>query len=471
MLLCVALATLSAGIGGLYAAFAVTAPNTTSPTGVTLGQVDVGGFNADQLATTAAALTSQAQLAITHGDRTAAARLSDLGVTVDTAATVRTALDVGTNDSLLNNRSAPVNFNVALELELDDTIAQQWLMRQFRPDLTEPVNAQVVYDDASGHFTVIPGQAGWAFDLEPVRQALDRLAARPNQPTSCEINPVVATPVISQAAAEKAADQANARLALDLQLVTEAGTAHRLTAAEVAPWTSIKPNLATAEVTVSYDPVALRESLAAVASEAFDQVGQARLSVFDADGQLLATPVGGQSGIAVGDLTATARDLANALTAGHDGFITVPTKMTEPPELRTTLSGPAPVAGKWIDVDLTNQMTTLLVGDSVVTSYQMSSGLRETPTPPGTYRVYSHVPVQNMTGVNADGSPYFVPDVPWATWFWNDYGFHAAYWLDESQIGRPQSHGCVNLRLADADYLYHWADDGTTVVVHGQEPV
>ncbi|MDR1808189.1 MAG: L,D-transpeptidase, partial [Propionibacteriaceae bacterium] len=107
---------------------------------------------------------------------------------------------------------------------------------------------------------------------------------------------------------------------------------------------------------------------------------------------------------------------------------------------------------------------------TLVRGFVISSGKSDTPTPLGTFAVYAKVAIQTMSGYNADGTTYSIPDVPWATWFQGNYGFHAADWLDESQIGTPQSHGCINMRVADAKYLYDWAAEGTPVVVHGVAP-
>jgi lipoprotein-anchoring transpeptidase ErfK/SrfK len=42
--------------------------------------------------------------------------------------------------------------------------------------------------------------------------------------------------------------------------------------------------------------------------------------------------------------------------------------------------------------------------------------------------------------------------------------FHGAYWHDD--FGKPRSHGCVNLPLQFAEWLYEWAPLGTRVWIH-----
>jgi lipoprotein-anchoring transpeptidase ErfK/SrfK len=41
---------------------------------------------------------------------------------------------------------------------------------------------------------------------------------------------------------------------------------------------------------------------------------------------------------------------------------------------------------------------------------------------------------------------------------------HAAYW--RTRFGYPQSHGCVNLSMGDAHWLFLWAHEGDWVYVH-----
>ena len=69
---------------------------------------------------------------------------------------------------------------------------------------------------------------------------------------------------------------------------------------------------------------------------------------------------------------------------------------------------------------------------------------------------------------NSDGSKYETPDVPWVTYFEGGYALHGAYWRDRFgyDAGYNGSHGCVNMKVEDAKWIYDWAPEGTTVVSH-----
>jgi lipoprotein-anchoring transpeptidase ErfK/SrfK len=54
--------------------------------------------------------------------------------------------------------------------------------------------------------------------------------------------------------------------------------------------------------------------------------------------------------------------------------------------------------------------------------------------------------------------------------FYQGFGLHDASWRNGNFGGQDYyyggSHGCVNLPLATAEFLYNWADIGTPVWVH-----
>jgi len=61
------------------------------------------------------------------------------------------------------------------------------------------------------------------------------------------------------------------------------------------------------------------------------------------------------------------------------------------------------------------------------------------------------------------GPGYNLPNVQFVAYFYRDYAMHGTYWHDN--FGHPMSHGCVNLRNIDAEWLYGWAPIGTPVLV------
>jgi lipoprotein-anchoring transpeptidase ErfK/SrfK len=140
-----------------------------------------------------------------------------------------------------------------------------------------------------------------------------------------------------------------------------------------------------------------------------------------------------------------------------------PTSVYVPP---TKAPNAAPVVAsggnggaRWIDVNLSTQSVYAYEGDTVVNSFVVSTGTSLTPTVTGKYKIWIKFVSTDMSGPG-----YYLPDVPYAMYFYKGYGLHGTYW--HNNFGTPMSHGCVNLRTADAEWLYYWATVGTVVNVH-----
>ena len=109
------------------------------------------------------------------------------------------------------------------------------------------------------------------------------------------------------------------------------------------------------------------------------------------------------------------------------------------------------------------------------------TGMQQYPadlTPTGTYRIYGKQLDLTLRGSDGTGS-WSDPVSYWMPFLDNQYGvygFHDATWRAATEFGHvdinapytaPQhgSHGCVELPLATAKWLYDWATVGTTVTI------
>jgi lipoprotein-anchoring transpeptidase ErfK/SrfK len=121
-----------------------------------------------------------------------------------------------------------------------------------------------------------------------------------------------------------------------------------------------------------------------------------------------------------------------------------------------------PVVGggeHWIDVDLSQQRLYAYAGDTLMNSFVVSTGTWQTPTVTGKFNIWVKLRSTTMTGPG-----YYLPDVPFTMYFYNSYGLHGTYW--HNNFGTPMSHGCVNLSIPDAEWLYNFSSVGTVVNVH-----
>lgn len=113
----------------------------------------------------------------------------------------------------------------------------------------------------------------------------------------------------------------------------------------------------------------------------------------------------------------------------------------------------------WIDVDLSQQRVYAYEGDNIVNSFLVSTGTWQTPTVTGKYKIWVKLRSAPMSGPG-----YYLPDVPYVMYFYGSYGLHGTYW--HNNFGTPMSHGCVNLSIPDAQWLYNFSSVGTVVNVH-----
>jgi hypothetical protein len=115
--------------------------------------------------------------------------------------------------------------------------------------------------------------------------------------------------------------------------------------------------------------------------------------------------------------------------------------------------------GRWIDVDVSQQRLTAYDGSTPVKSFVISTGTAAHPTVIGQFRIWIKLEATDMRGPG-----YHLEDVPHTMYFYQGYGLHGAYW--HNNFGTPMSHGCVNLDLSDAAWLFDFASVGTLVNVH-----
>lgn len=145
----------------------------------------------------------------------------------------------------------------------------------------------------------------------------------------------------------------------------------------------------------------------------------------------------------------------------------------------TTITGP-----KRIEVDRDTQMLHAYQGDVLVLETYVSTGLRPNLTEIGSFHVRIKYESQSMEGFTSSsgeviavgegaelpdgeqGEAYSVDDVPNVMYInYEAEALHGAYW--HNNFGQPMSHGCINLPLDVADFLWDWAPLGTPVTVVG----
>lgn len=117
---------------------------------------------------------------------------------------------------------------------------------------------------------------------------------------------------------------------------------------------------------------------------------------------------------------------------------------------------------RWIEIDLSRQKLVAWEGNKSVYAVNVSTGKSSTPTRTGTFAIQTKHRVTRMTG-----DDYDVPDVPYTMYYDGGMAIHGAYW--HNLFGNPVTHGCTNVAVDHAKWLFNWASVGTPVVVHKSE--
>jgi len=113
---------------------------------------------------------------------------------------------------------------------------------------------------------------------------------------------------------------------------------------------------------------------------------------------------------------------------------------------------------------LPENLTIYVNGNPQFTGIPVNTGAPGADTADGTYPVFEHVPSSEMKGTNPDGSTYDDKNVPWASYF---NGGDALHGFVRATYGSPQSNGCVEMSIADAQTLWPLTPIGTLVTVTG----
>jgi hypothetical protein len=122
---------------------------------------------------------------------------------------------------------------------------------------------------------------------------------------------------------------------------------------------------------------------------------------------------------------------------------------------------------KWIEINTFEQTLAAYEGERMVFATLMSSGRPATWTPNGLTRIwgkYPAAPMWNQSVGRGDPAWYYLEDVEWTQYFFGAYAIHSAYWHNSFAFTR--SHGCVNLAISDAKWLFEWTSPYTPSDAH-----
>jgi hypothetical protein len=119
---------------------------------------------------------------------------------------------------------------------------------------------------------------------------------------------------------------------------------------------------------------------------------------------------------------------------------------------------PKDVSGHWVAVDLYEQTLVAYEDTKPVFATLIASGVPHHETNEGLFKVWAKMGQDSMSGATGAPTAYALQFVPWVMYFDDSISLHGTYWHD--LFGYRQSHGCVNLSISDAHWMFNWMDKG-----------
>lgn len=152
---------------------------------------------------------------------------------------------------------------------------------------------------------------------------------------------------------------------------------------------------------------------------------------------------------------------------GMEWYLIGPDQWVEGRNIARVTPNPTPpdgvTNGRWVDVDLAKQTLAVYDNYKLVFATMVATGQEPFWTRPGLFQIQQKKETETMRN-NDPSDFYYLDNVPWTMYFDGARALHGAYW--RTHFGFAQSHGCVNLSVGDAHWLFNWAVEGDWVYVH-----
>lgn len=439
--------------------------------GVSVAGTSVTGQTQDEVAKAVAQKADEITVTVNVDGQPTTAKLSDLGVSVDAEATAAKAFE--SNASAWSRIKALVDHrDVAVVTSVDEEKLQEFSTELAAKAGQPAQDATVTFSADAAKFVVTDAQKGVGVDVSQltsvVAKAASTLTSQAVDLKSAEVDPTV-----TAQAAQTAADTANGLLALDVTLNSGVASYPADTATK-AGWISIPTQDDGTLGTPTWDDSKVSDWVEKTAVATNEEATPGVKNV-NSKGDVVAVADAGKAGCTVNNIAVLQKAVVAALAEGQSYTGDFKYDNVEPTfTTREIADGAedlvyqAADGEKWIDINLSNYTVTAYEGATIVQGpIPMVPGEPDTPTVTGTYHVTIKYPSQTMRGENKDGSKYVTPDVPYVTYFYGSYALHGAPWRSSFGWGGVGgSHGCVNMPVDGAKWIYDWSEIGTTVVSH-----
>ena len=439
--------------------------------GTTVAGTPVAGMTRDQVISVVNERADATTVTLTVVGKTTEASLNEAGITVEADETADAAMKGSTSlpafvSAIFSKRDVEPVLTVS-----DESIKK--LAATANSTLTsEMKDAAVIVAEDGDSFTVTPAQNGNGVAIEDVASAVKQAGATLTSVTQ-DVSVRQIEPSVTTENAEAVAEKANALLETRIEISDgiDTFTAER---SDKVKWIEFltKDDGSLDDPSISSVKVADWVNTLAATT---DVKPENRVDNVDSKGNVLTVAREGKKGLKTNNTEQITKDVVAAMTDGkaykglfHYDDVEPGSETKQVAEGTENLVYQAAEGEKWVDINLSDNSVTAYIGGKVAGGpFYMVPGAPETPTIVGTFHVYLKYDVQTMRGENADGTKYETEGVPWVTYFSGGYAMHGAPWRSSfGWSGYGGSHGCVNMPVDAAKFIYDWTDMGDTVVVH-----
>lgn len=439
--------------------------------GTTVAGMPVAGMTREQVISAVNGRADATTVTLSVDGATSEASLNEAGITVEADETADTAMEGST--------SLPAFVRAifsARDVEPVVTVSEDSIKKfaaTVNSTLTsEMKDAAVVVAEDGASFTVTPAQNGNGVSTEDVASAVKQAGTTLTSVTQ-DLSVRQMEPSITTENAQAVAEKANALLETSIEISDGIDTFPAKRSDKVK-WIEFLPKDDGSLDNPSISAVKVADWVNALAAKT-DVKPENRVDNVDSAGNVLTVAREGKKGLKTNNTEQITKDVVAAMTDGkayeglfHYDDVEPGSETKQVAEGTENLVYQAAEGEKWVDVSLTDDTVTAYVGGKVAGGpFYMVPGAPATPTVVGTFHVYLKYDVQTMRGENADGTKYETEGVPWVTYFSGGYAMHGAPWRSSfGWSGYGGSHGCVNMPVDAAKFIYDWTDMGDTVVVH-----
>ena len=413
--------------------------------GTSVGGVALGGKNKAQSENLLASIPVTRSVDLQVGSMPIVLSSQEMGISVDVEATYA-LLKKGQLASVLHTSKRIVRDPI---LKIDQSKLRQSLTPLFKTYARAPSNAELKIGTQS--VAVTPEHTGTEYLLGPTSESITK-AIFSGASSASASSQVVAAKVTS-ADLEASKQEISKIISTKISLVHDTDT-FVLTPTKISQMLTYND----ASKKVSLDPSAVAAYVKRLADNV-DAEGTDEVHTL-MDGRELSVSSGAEGQSL--DQKATVATLTEDLQSATPATISLTVALV--PFHVSHVSKKSVYGPVYIEVSIASQhlwvhQNGTVIFDSAVTTGAANNG---DSTPLGVYHIYDKQANLYLNGPTwHDYVSYWIP-------FYGEYGLHDATW--RAKFGTPDyasvgSHGCVNLPLASASWLYSWSSVGTKVVV------